>query len=208
MIKIPYVSSPFNACALACYTMTAKYYFPETTFEQIAKISDWSPDYVVWPFNFWLWIMNKGIKITDYDIIDYSGWAKKGIVSLKKSLSQKEYQWLIDNSKDLASLQKQITTVLNHKNFIHKKEKPTFSDLITAFSKQNVCEIVLDSGALDKKDWFSLHRVVITDITDKDIIFHDPRKIPQVNRQEDINHFKKAWLVAVDDPELCIYSKS
>ena len=66
MKNIPYIQAPSNACALGCYTMTAKYFFPEVTFDQIAEISQWEEGYIVWAFKFWLWIMDKGIKITPH----------------------------------------------------------------------------------------------------------------------------------------------
>jgi len=206
-MKIPYISASSNACALACYTMTAKYFFSESTFEQISKISDWEPNYVVWPFKFWAWIMNRGIKITDYDLIDYEGWANKGVKALEKSLSKKEMSWLKKNSKDLDKIGKDIEAVLEHNNFAHKKSKPKLNVLVGAVRSNKICEVVLDSRTLDKREGFSLHRVVVTGITDKEIVFHDPREIPHPNRKETVNHFKKSWLEAVSDPELCIYEK-
>lgn len=207
MLKIPYISAPNNACALACYTMTAKYFFPEVTFDEIAKISDWTPNYVVWPFKFWKWIMDKGIKIADYDLIDYQGWANEGAIVLENSMSEKELNWLKNNSKDLEKIGKDIKEVLEHKNFTYLREKPTFEKLSEEASKGNVCEVVLDSRTLDKREGFSLHRVVITSINEDSITLHDPRENPLPNREESIEHFKNSWLVAVSDPELCIYTK-
>jgi len=48
MLKIPYFKNYGKACALACYAMVAKYFFPKTTFKQIAKITQWEPGYVIW----------------------------------------------------------------------------------------------------------------------------------------------------------------
>src|SRR3990167_6586554 len=101
MLDIPYVANPGKGCALACYTMVAKYFFPETTFEQIAKISDWEPGYVIWPFRFWLWIMDKGVKVTDYDLIDLQGWADKGVEGLRQSVGEKEFNNYLSNTKNL-----------------------------------------------------------------------------------------------------------
>lgn len=207
MLKIPYVSAPENACALACYTMTAKYYFPNVTFEEIAKISGWSEDYVVWPFKFWKWIMDKGIKVVDYDLIDYKNWSKHGIFWLEKSVSKKEFAWLNENSKNLNLIQKEIEIVLNHRKFVHKKEKPSFETLKSAIDQRCVCEVVLDSGTLNNENWFSLHRVVVTEVSNDKITFNDPGVENGHNRTETIKHFVNSWLNSVGDPELCIYSK-
>jgi hypothetical protein len=78
ILNIPYEKNRGNACALVCYTITARYFFPDSSFEQIAKISDWQSGFVIWPYKFWLWIMDKGINITDFDLIDAEAWANKG----------------------------------------------------------------------------------------------------------------------------------
>lgn len=207
MLEIPYISSPKNACALACYAMTAKYFFPKTTFNQIAKMSDWKKGKVVWPFKFWLWIMDKGIKVIDFDTIDYPGWANEGLKGLQQSISKKEFDWLVKNSDDLNILGKQINKVLNHKNFTHKKEKPKLDDLTLAVASGKICEVIVDSHTLDNIPGFALHRVVVTGIKDNHIYFHDPREIPKPNRKETVKHFVKSWLGAVEDPELCIYQR-
>ncbi|HUW21688.1 MAG TPA: hypothetical protein VMW41_03370 [Candidatus Bathyarchaeia archaeon] len=202
------MSAPKNACALACYSMTAKYFFSETTFDQILKISDWSPNYVAWPFKFWKWIMDQGIKITDFDLIDYKRWLNKGVSALKSSLTEKEFDWLRKNSQDLSIIGKDLKKVVEHRNFTHRRGKPKFSDLKSAVKKKSVCEVVLDSRTLDKKEGFSLHRVVVTGINKNKVTFHDPRGNKTIaGRTESLSHFKRAWLVAVSDPELCIYSK-
>ena len=207
MLNIPYVSNPGKGCALACYTMTAKYFFPEMTFEQIAKISNWKPGYVIWAFKFWLWIMNKGIKITDYDLIDLQKWTNDGIEGLKKSITETEFNYFLNNTKNLESYSIDIQKVLNHPNFIYHRNQPVFEYLESAFQKGAVCEVVLNSNILDGRNGFSMHRIVILDITKDDVIFHDPRKIiPRPEKKESKELFKKAWL-SLTEPELCIYTR-
>ena len=205
-MDIPYEKNPGNACALACYTMTSRYFFPEITFEQIAKISNWTPGYVVWAFKFWLWIMDRGIEVVDYDIIDLQTWARKGIDGLKENISKKELEYYIEHTKDIESYSDDIKKVLAHPNFTHKQAQPTMNDLLTAFNSGAVCEVTLNSASLDQLEGFTMHRVVVLDIDDKYIIFHDPRKnkfLPK--RKEIIKFFKKVWLEKIDGPELCIY---
>lgn len=208
MLDIPYEKNPGNACALACYTMTSRYFFPKVIFKQIAKISEWTPGYVVWAFKFWLWIMDKGIKIVDYDIIDLQAWAEKGIEGLKENVSEKELKYYVEHTKDIESYSDDIKKVLAHPNFTHKQERPNWNDLLEAYEDGAVCEITLDSASLDQKEGFSMHRVVVLNLDDKFITFHDPRKnkfLPK--RKESIELFQKAWLEKVDGPELCIYKK-
>lgn len=206
-IKIPFVQNPGNACALACYTMTAKYFFPETTFEEIAEISDWQPGYIVWAFKFWLWIMDKGIKIEDFDPLNLRLWADEGLDGLRKSASKEEFDFYLKNTKDIDVLAEDIQKVLQHKNFIHHQGKPSFEDLVNAQAENAVCEVVLNSNLLNGKNGLGLHRVVMLDIDGTTITFHDPSKTnPRPARQESIELFKQAWL-SLSEPELCVYRR-
>lgn len=206
MLDIPFVKSPSeNACALASYAMVAKYFFPETSLEKISKISHWEPRYVVWAFKFWLWLMDKGIKVTEYDRIDYKAWAEKGIEGLRKSTSKKELEFYQNNTKDINSYSVDVQRVLQHRNFLHKKKSPTFTDLENACNEGFPCEVVLNSQIMDNGQRFTLHRVIPLKITGNFVIFHDPDFGPARKVTRDL--FEKSWL-EIAEPELCIYQRS
>lgn len=204
MLDIPYFKNPGKACALACYAMTANYFFSGTTFEEIARISDWTPGYIIWPFKFWLWIMDQGVKVTDYDLINLEEWAQAGIAGLQNSINEKEFNFYIAGTKDIDACQNDIIKIIKHPNFIYHQRKPNFEDLESHFRTGAVCEAVLDSKTLDRETGFSLHRVVILDVNEEFVLFHDPRQEPRPSRRESRKLFKRAWL-DIDEPELCVY---
>lgn len=206
MLDIPYIKQPDpNSCALASYTMVGKYFFPEVTFDQLAKLSDWQRGYVIWAFKFWLWIMDKGIKITEYDILDYESWAKNGVEGLKKSVSEKEFNFYVENTKDVEAYSSDIDKVLKHPNFTLIRKKPTFENLEKSVKTGKICEVVLDSKTLRDKEGFSLHRVVVLGIKGETVTFHDPAY--KASSKATRERFIKSWLVAVSEPELCIYER-
>ena len=206
MIDIPYVKQPDpNSCALSCYTMVAKHFFPEITFDQLAEVSNWQKGYVVWAFKFWLWIMDKGIAVKEYDQIDYKSWADDGLEGLKKSISDKELKYYIENTKDIESYSSDIEKVLNNSNFTFLRKKPTFEILEEAVKSNKICEVVLDSRTLRDREGFSLHRVVVLDINNTEVTFHDPAYEPSTKAAKE--KFIRSWLEAVSEPELCIYEK-
>ena len=152
--------------------------------------------------------MDKHIEITNYDLIDYESWANKGVEGLKQSVSEKEFEFYYDNSKDLKSHTEEIRRVLNHVNFNFIRKKPIFEDLVREFNNGGVCEVVLDAPTLDNKSGFSLHRVVVLNITKDTITIHDPRvEEEKPNRKVNKDLFIKAWLEAISQPELCVYRK-
>jgi hypothetical protein len=206
MLEIPYIKQPdSNSCALASYTMVGKYFFPELTFDQLAEISDWQKGYVIWAFKFWLWVMDKGVLIREYDTLDYESWAKEGVNGLKKSVSKKEFNFYTKNTKDINSYSSDINKVLQHPNFTLVREKPTFETLAEAVKSNKVCEVVLDSRTLRGVEGFSLHRVVILGLKGNQVIFHDPARDPYT--KVDKERLIISWLEAVSEPELCIYER-
>jgi len=185
--------------------MVAKYFFPEISLEEIAKISDWQKGYVVWAYKFWLWIMDKGIKIEEYDLIDTNAWAEEGLEGLKKSVSEKEFNYYVENTKDIESYSQDIKKILSHPSFVFHRQKPTFDLLEHSLLTNSVCEVVLDSRTLRDREGFSLHRVVIKGIENGKVFFHDPAR--ENEGEVSIEKFKNAWLESVSEPELCIYSR-
>ncbi len=208
MLVMPYEPNREKACALACATMVARYFFPGTTWDQVVEIVEWQPGYVVWPFKFWLWMINRGIRVVDYDLIDYRAWAEKGLEGLKGSVPQKEFEYYLNNTKDLDAFSKDIGKLFASPGFTYHQRKPEILDLVHGFREGWVPELTLDAQTLDQKPGFSLHRVVVLEVTHEDIVFHDPRlKEPRPARKESIELVKKAWLSALDAPELCLYKE-
>jgi len=215
MKKVPYIKSPSeNACALACHLMVAKTFFPETTLDDLKSILRWKEGYVVWAFPFWSWLLDRGIEITDYDSIPYDTWLAKGFSGLKTALSQQVYSYLESHTHDPDSYLPDMAKLFTAGGpFSYIQRQPRLSDLKTALDEGALCEVVIDSRAMNNTEGFSLHRVLVLDIDDTHITFHDP-VWPDAEerpfRKETIDHFLKAWpseLAGADSAELCIYRK-
>ena len=206
MLQVPYEKQiDPSACALACYTMVAKYFFPEITTEGMKQIADWQPGYVVWAFKFWKWIMDREIKIEEYELIDYKLWAERGLEGLHKSVSDNEFNYYTKNAKDINIYPEQIKGVIGHRNFLHRQEKPTYEQLTKALAENKACTVVLDSRTLQGLSGFSLHQVLVLNANEDEVIMHDPLVGPALKTSK--ARFINAWLTAVSQPELTIYSK-
>lgn len=209
-LTIPYVASPDDwSCALACHAMTAVHFVPGTTIDDIAKIVDWQPGYAVWAFRFWEWLLARGVVITDYDLIDYAAWAAEGLIGLKRSTPEKEFACYQAATKDIDALSDDVQRVFALPGLTYRRRKPTMADLEAAFTRGAVCEVTLDSGALDATAEFMLHRVVILEVTPQTVTFHDPRPIGESLPAHTVPraHFAHAWLDALEAPELCVYER-
>ena len=207
MKDVPYHGNPGNACALACYTMSARYLLPkeDITFENFGKLANWKKGYVIWAFPIWKWLMDKGVKIDDYDTVDYSLWAKEGTKGLRKSLPPKAFKFVKDNTYDLDEVSKQAVLALDYPNFKYTKCHVTWEMIVKETSKPGICEVGLDGRMLHRKEGFTLHRVVLIEINDKEVIFHDPTfENDGAYKREPVDFFRKC-VESVVDTELCRY---
>lgn len=207
MKNIPFVNNPGNACALACYTMAAQYLLPDQhiTFEQLAKVAGWKKGYVVWQFPVWHWLMEQGVRITDYDTIDYEAWASEGTAGLKKSIPEQEFNFYEENTYDLEAEGKLVGQMYEHPNFTYIKKVLTWPDVESEFARPGLCDITLNLQALNHEPGFNVHRVVLLDISGEQVIFHDPSAKGGPHRHEPLEHFKKA-IFSLGSPELARYS--
>lgn len=149
--------------------------------------------------------MNRGIHVTDYDTIDYEAWASKGATGLRASVPAQDFKFYQENTYDLELESKQIGKMLYHPNFTYIKLKPTWQDVVNEFKKSGICDVTLNSRQLNHQTGFSIHRVVLLDITDREVIFHDPNNDwSGANRHEPLQHFRKVF-DSMAEPELAHY---
>ncbi len=176
MKQAPYHANPGNACALACYTMIAQYLLPKAsiTFEQLGIIGNWRKGHVIWEFPAWNWLLDQGVNITDYEPADNEAWAKEGIEGLKKSLPLEEFEWYEKNTYDLDEVTENLRKTLDHKHFTYVHQQPKWEDVVAEHSKAGICDVTLNSKAFNNEDGIAVHRVVLLDITENEVVFHDP----------------------------------
>ncbi|HYH75225.1 MAG TPA: hypothetical protein VD735_04675, partial [Candidatus Saccharimonadales bacterium] len=162
--------------------------------------------YVVWEFPIWKWLMGRGLQITDYDVIDYDAWIADGVPGLQRTLPANEFEWYQKNTYDLNEVTPHIRAVFDHPNFTYHKRKPTWDDVIAEYNNPGLCDIVLNSKALNREEGFAAHRVVLIEITDVEVVFHDPNaKGDGDYRHEPLAHFRAAF-ENMDSPALARYS--
>ncbi len=208
MQKVPFIKQPDDySCALASYTMVGKYFFPELSLQEVVKITNWQKGKIVWPYRFWLYLVQKGVNVADYDLIDIKAWARFGEQGLKNSvLDLKEFEFYKKHSLDLNAEAKVIAELLKEKKFVYQKRRPTFDDLLHALDKKAICEVTLNPYVLRGETGFMIHRVVVVGYASDKIVFHDPdNKRPQAYKKVDRNVFINAWLNGLDAPELAVY---
>lgn len=123
---------------------------------------------------------------------------------MKNSLPEKEFEYIKKNSFEPDNLKDSIEKVFTYDNFKYIRRKPSWEDVLNEFSKPGICDLTLNSAILNKQDGFVGHRVVLIDINENEIVFHDPNiNGDGAYRCESTDIFRKAF---DDNPELTRYS--
>lgn len=204
----PYIISPAtNACALACYQMTARSFFPDVDAGEIARITGWKPNRIVWAFPFWLWMMERGVLIREYDTIDYVAWAERGIAGLAESLDAASLDYVTQRTGDLTACEEPLRRCLEHPGFSFSRQEPDLTTLRRSLSPTSVCEAAVCSMRLDREPGFSLHKVVVLEAPDERIILHDPvwpGASPRPFYEVAVEDFMPAWQLG---KELTVYER-
>jgi len=209
-LDIPFVSNPGNGCALACYTMAAKHFFPETTFEQIAELSDWKPGYVVWGFRFRNWMLQQGFNVKHIENLDYNQWANEGIDGLRKAVPQHEFEYYMEHTYDLNLCVEQIQKMFSYDNFSFELRRPSWEDVLTSHNNNEVCTLTIDAAILDNKEGCLPHAIILLNIDaiKNEVTIHDPRgkKNARPHRKETIKQLCRSF-ENHDGAELVTYKK-
>ncbi len=210
MLDIPFVMQPDEySCTLASNTMVANYFFEDLTLNKMQKVVRWRPGLIVWSHRFWLYIIRRGVRVVDYDLVDLKGWAERGEAGLRHSIPLREFEFVRKQS-DLEAEREAIAELLKTSGFVYHRRRPTYEDLKRALRENKVIEVTLNPYVLENAPEFSIHRVVVVGfIEDVDkIVLHDPdANDPGPFWGVDLRLFLKAWLEALDEPELAVYER-
>ncbi|MGE4350998.1 MAG: hypothetical protein AB7E52_02290 [Bdellovibrionales bacterium] len=210
--ETPYIQSPHtNACALASFTMVAKTFFPHTTLDDIKRITRWHDGKVVWAPPFHLWMVENGVRIVAFDAVRYDIWREKGFDAMAEVLDPETFAFYKRNTFEPDVYREDIQKLAAKSGYTYHLQQPLPADLKKALADGAVCEALVDSCALNGKDGFSLHRIVVLSLDEESITLHDPvnpGEAPRAAYKIPLQRFLKAWPSERGGPdscELCCY---
>lgn len=190
-MEIPYfedlLEKPY--CLQACMRMVLKYYFPERdySFEEINRMIGIESRLI------WLSAMEAvvifddlGLDATCYSTMDSEEYIDKGEQYVKENYDDWEN---ILGHIDVEIELKFTRTALERG--LSKRKELTFKDVEKFFGKNYILIILLNVNELKGKEGYLGHFVVLTDITDEYVQFHDPTEGP--DRKVPREDFIRAW---------------
>lgn len=167
------------------------YFEPEKEYsiEALEKITGKQPEKGSWSFQWSLWFTEHGYKVKHYATFDFEAFMAEGIDYIRQEYGDEVADWQEQNS-DVELVRTQAKEFVNKVEIVVKK--PAIDDIRKEHQDGSVVKPMVNSRVLNDKTGYEGHSVVILDIDDKDIWFHDPGLPAQENRKVSHELFQKA----------------
>jgi hypothetical protein len=170
-------------CVEACFQMVLKYLFPDQdwSLEQLRKMVRHLPHKGAALSGMMIELVKLGLHVVNIENLDYGKFAEDG----------EDYLKTIWDSQTLAG-QKELIDI-RHEQKLAKEltqsdkvelvtREAVFKDAENYFHKNNIVLVSINPLVLDGREGYWSHLVVITDINNDSVTFHDPGLPPQPNR--------------------------
>lgn len=187
-----YENTDDTHCFQAVFRMILKYYWPDKDYswEELEKVTAKVDGLWTWPTAGMLWLHTNGFEVHDVETFDYAKFAEKGGDYLIELFGEKVGQEQIDHSNldQEINYAKQIVGA-----DLCEARMPEASELKQRLDEKYLLICNVNSRALNGKDGYVGHFVLLTGYTDKGFVLHDPGLPPLKNREVAFADFERAW---------------
>lgn len=173
--------------------MILKYFLPDRDFswEELEKMSAKVPGKATWPAQMLLNLETMNFDVTIIESFDAKKFIKEGAEYLREEFGADVAEWQVSHS-DIPQEQHLYQKMLD--SGVHYEFRPpTLADIKHYLTEGYLVKVSLNSKHLNHKPGYVGHSVVVYDIDDEHIVFHDPGLPAQEARVETLEHFESAW---------------
>lgn len=195
MKKIPFYSNlkDNNHCLQACLKMVLKYYLPNKnfSFKELDKITKHVEGLWTWQGASLSALAKMGFSVVNIENLDYKKFAKEGDKYLKKIWSEEVFDTQ-DKYSNLKQEKQIAQKMVKDKNITLLNRETTINDVENYFRKDYLVLVSVNPCVFENIKCYWSHIVLITDINDKWVTFHDVGLPGIENRQISLKKFEKA----------------
>ncbi len=179
-------------CFQAALRMILKHYWPGKDFswEELEKITAKVDGLWTWPMAGMLWLHDNGFEVHAVESFDYSKFVDMGGDYLIDLFGQEVGQEQIAQS-DIAQEVEYAKRIV--KAGLCEPRMPEISELKEYLNQKYLIMCNVNSRALNNKEGYVGHFVVLTGYTSSGFILHDPGLPPLKNREVTFSDFERAW---------------
>ena len=197
-LSIPFYSAfptPGHAdgvhCVETCLKMILGYFEPgaEYSIEELEKITGKQPEKGSWSFQWSLWFTDHGYNVKHYTTFDFDAFIAEGLEYIRRDYGDEVADWQ-DKNSDVETARSQAKDYLKKVEIAVKK--PTIADIRKELDEGAVVKPMVNSRVLNGREGYEAHSVVVLDVDNEYVWFHDPGLPAFENRKESHELFQKA----------------
>jgi hypothetical protein len=191
---VPFYSntSDNTHCYQAALKMVLKYFTPaqEYSWEKLEKITAKVEGLWTWPLATLIWLTDQGFTVKNIEVFDYKKFIEQGDQYLLDEFGREVGQSQINHS-DISQEQRLSKDFL--KRIATVKEIPTLNDIKMLLEQGFLLICNINSSAINQKEGYSGHAVVVKGFEDGFLFLHDPGLPGLENRKVPFELFERAW---------------
>ncbi len=191
--EVPFVANPdATHCYQAAIKMLVQRFRPphDQSWAALDRITGKVAGYGTWPFAGLTWLRELGLDVTNLELMDNRRFAAEGRAYIAEVTGQ-EFAESLDRGLDLSRVQAEAAI------FVEKirceVRIPTIDDIRSAVTTGGLVVCNVNSRALNDRDGYLGHFVVVKGFDEHGLIVHDPGPPGQENRRVSFDAFERAW---------------
>ena len=180
-------------CNQAALRMMLKYFLPDCEFswEELEKMTAKMPGKATWPAQMLINLADMGFDVVMVESFDAEAFVKDGGDYLKREFGAETAEWQIANS-DIPQEQRLYKKLLNSR-VNYQKRIPLMGDIRDYLKRGYLVKLTLNSRKLNHRQGYVGHSIVVYDINDENVTFHDPGLPAKESRIESLEHLEESW---------------
>ncbi len=206
---VPFFANPDEThCYQAALMMVMKRFRPRQacSWALLEKVTGKVEGVGTWPFAGFTWLHEQGLAVTNVELMDNRRFAAEGQKYLAELLGQALATSAL-RGMDLARLREEAAAFVD--NVRCETRIPTLDDIRRAVASTRLVICNVNSRALNGREGYNGHFVVVKGFDDDGFVVHDPGPPGTANRKVTFEVFEKAWayagetiknLVVIGDP--------
>lgn len=157
--------------------------------EDLEMITGKQPEKATWEMLWSIWFVNHGYKVKHYTTFDYGAFQSKGVEYIRETYGDDAANWQAENS-DLNEARGLVAEYLEKVEVINKH--PTIADIRNALEDGHMVKVGVNQRMLNDEEGYIGHSVVVTNVNDEGIWFHDPGLPAYENKKMNLKQFQDA----------------
>lgn len=178
-------------CVPAVFRMLYRYYYREDySWPEIDEILRAIPGKGTWTFAGLTALAKRGLRIRNIEPVDYRKLHREGVMYLAEVFGKKTATYYLQRS-NISAVIPLIPDFLNH--VTQEVRSATISDIRNEIDCGALVGVEVNAAILNRIPGFSLHYVLLTDMDDRNVVFHDPGLPPIPGRVVPWDEFDRAF---------------